>query len=40
MVVIVLKILFSQDNGLLHGAPRVWAEKNIFWAQNTDETAT
>ena len=24
----------------VNGAPRVWAEKNIFWAQNTDETAT
>ena len=26
--------------GTLNGAPRVWAEKYIFWAQNTDETAT
>ena len=25
---------------VLNGAPRVWAEKNIFCAQNTDETAT
>ena len=25
---------------LLNGAPRVWAEKKIFCAQNTDETAT
>ena len=25
---------------LLNGAPRVLAEKNIFWAQNTDEIAT
>ena len=24
----------------VNGAPRVWAEKYIFWAQNTDETAT
>ena len=24
----------------INGAPRVWAEKYIFWAQNTDETAT
>ena len=24
----------------LNGAPRVWAEKKIFWVQNTDETAT
>ena len=23
-----------------NGAPRVWAEKYIFWARNTDETAT
>ena len=22
-----------------NGAPRVWTEKNIFWAQNTDETS-
>ena len=26
-------------NVLLNGVPRVWAEKNIFCAQNTDETA-
>ena len=25
---------------ILNGAPRVWAEKYIFCAQNTDETAT
>ena len=25
---------------VLNRAPRVWAEKYIFWAQNTDETAT
>ena len=24
----------------VNGAPRVWAEKYIFCAQNTDETAT
>ena len=26
--------------GNINGAPRVWAEKNICCAQNTDETST
>ena len=30
----------SKGKYVFNGAPRVWAEKNIFWAQNTDETAT
>ena len=37
----LLKLNFSLFLGVIYfnGAPRVWAEKNIFWAQNTDETA-
>ena len=31
---------YGDNNERLNGAPRVWAEKNIFCAQNTDETAT
>ena len=28
------------ESCVINGAPRIWAEKNIFCAQNTDETAT
>ena len=24
----------------VNGAPHTWAEKYVFWAQNTDETVT
>ena len=35
-----LKNLVSLGGPAFDGAPRVWAEQNIFWAQNTDERAT
>ena len=37
------KLTFGTSNirkAVVNGAPRVWAEKYIFCAQNTDETAT
>ena len=34
------EVLSLQSIITLNGAPRVWAEKYIFCAQNTDETAT
>ena len=27
-------------SAVFNGAPRVWAEMFLFWAQNSDETAT
>ena len=40
-VALMEHMLVRASNPLgLNGAPRVWAEKYIFCAQNTDETAT